>query len=228
MTDKLRKGQCSLELNLNYLCPGVTALGPGRRIGLWVQGCPHRCSGCMSPELLSRAEGVRIEVKQVFEQILTLAEGHDGLTVSGGEPFEQPEALSFLFSLIREHTALDILVYSGYTLTEILARPRAGVEMLARADVLIDGRYRRELPTNKLWRGSDNQKMHLLSDKARQYASFVGAEHGPVRPLQFEITETNALQVIGIPGRGDLDKLRAGLSRRGISVGGGFSEEAGR
>ncbi|MCW3488666.1 4Fe-4S single cluster domain-containing protein [Dethiobacter alkaliphilus] len=207
-----------MELNLNYLCSGVTTLGPGRRIGLWVQGCSHRCIDCMSPELFSREEGVRAEVKQVFEQILALAEGHDGLTVSGGEPFEQPEALCLLFSLIREHTSLDILVYSGYTMTEVLVGSQAGVEMLARADVLIDGRYRWDLPTNKLWRGSENQQMHLLSATGRKYQGFVEAEYGSARPLQVELMDDNGFQIIGIPANGDIRRLKEELFGRGITL----------
>lgn len=208
----------TMHLYLNHLSPAITTLGPGRRIGLWTQGCSIRCSGCMSPDLWCWEEHSKKSVSQVFQQIISYAPEHAGLTVSGGEPFEQPEAMQSLFSLVREHTSLDIMVYSGYTLAEILEGPQAQREMLALADVLMDGQYCRELPTDKLWRGSDNQQMHLLSKKVQKYRNFIDAEYGLSRPLQVEITAGNNLQLIGIPGRGDLDRFKEGLSRRGITM----------
>lgn len=209
-----------MQLYLNHLSPRVTTLGPGRRIGLWTQGCSLRCNGCMSPELWQRDERLKAEVSQVFKQILSYAPEHIGLTVSGGEPCEQSEALCALFSLVRQHTPLEIMIYSGYTLSEISAGTKAQKEMLALADMLIDGRYCRELPTNKLWRGSANQQLHLLSEKAQKYCTYVEAEYGLSRSLQVEVTTENDFQIIGIPGTGDLDRLKEGFFRRGITLGG--------
>lgn len=211
-------GTMNTHLYLSHLSPAVTTLGPGRRIGLWTQGCSLRCDGCMSPYLWQREQSARTSVFRIFQQIFACAPGHLGLTISGGEPFEQPEALRLLFSLVRQYTCLDIMVYSGYTLAEILEGYMAQREMLTLTDILIDGRYCRDRPTDKLWRGSDNQQAHLLSRKAQKYRAFIDAEYSPSRPLQVEVTAEDSLEIIGIPRRGDLDRLKEGLSRRGITL----------
>jgi len=205
-----------MDLYLDFLSPGITTLGPGLRIGLWVQGCSFRCDGCISPDLWQREEQQRVEVLQVFQQILSYAPENTGLTVSGGEPFEQAEALGAIFLLIRQYTALDILVYSGYTLDEILSGSKAKKEMLRLTDVLIDGRYHKDLPTNKLWRGSDNQQMHLLSERAQKYSSFIEEEYSLSRLFQIEITTENNFRIIGIPGKGDMERFKKGLFKRGL------------
>ena len=59
-----------MELYVNGLFPLVTTLGPGRRIGLWLQGCSFRCPGCMTPELFERDESFCRQVPAVFLQMV--------------------------------------------------------------------------------------------------------------------------------------------------------------
>ncbi len=205
-----------MDICIGHLMPGVYTLGPGRRIALWVKGCSLGCEGCMSPELLERTSDSRMEVASVFQRIQSLAPSHTGVTITGGEPLEQPDALRALLVLVRRYTTLDVMLYSGYTLAEVLKGQPASVAALDLVDVLIDGRYRQHLPTARLWRGSANQGMHLLSERAHRYRGYVEADHGDAPALQVEMTRGRGLHIIGIPREGDLSQLRDTLHLRGI------------
>ena len=190
------------ELYVDAITPKVKTLGPGLRIGLWVQGCTLGCPGCISPELHHRNPKGALPAESIYDRLVQLAPSHDGLTVSGGEPFEQVEALGELLARIRAKTSLDILVYSGFRLEEIEQIGSDALRMLSFIDVLIDGRYRRDLPTNLIWRGSSNQRMHLLTQRGQQHQHFVGTEYPDKRPLQVDWITDKRLRIIGIPEPG--------------------------
>ena len=144
----------------------VHSLGPGERVCLWTQGCRKRCDGCISPELQS-PNGAVMDNGMLAEALGSIAKKHTctGLTVSGGDPFEQAEHLLELLRLVRD-VFEDILVYTGYTLAEIERGDagEAGQECLRYIDVLIDGRYERKLNTRDcVLRGSSNQVIHFLT-----------------------------------------------------------------
>lgn len=140
----------------------VEVLGPGKRVGIWVCGCPRRCKGCSNPELWEFQERYRTTPETVFEIIKNVAKEHkiDGFTVTGGDPIFQATELQRLLVLLKEISD-DIIVYTGYTINEI--KP----DMLSNISVLIDGEYIEELNDDSLLRGSSNQKIHIL-DKAKE------------------------------------------------------------
>lgn len=96
----------------------VTTLGPGNRIGIWFQGCSIRCPGCVSVDTWATGKG-GVPIDDVISTISTWFHEANGITISGGEPFDQKEALKTLLSKIREHTDVDILIYSGYSFEKI-------------------------------------------------------------------------------------------------------------
>ena len=195
---------------------GITTLGPGRRIVIWTVGCWRNCPGCISPELFVQKPESQWEVAALAEEIIAEAEGHDGLTVSGGEPFQQPLAVAALIRKVRRATPLDILVYSGYTLEEIRRSSRAMRVLLGEIDVLIDGRFILEESNQKVWRGSDNQRMHLLTPRAARYADVVNAKYGETRGMHVMAARDGGIRLVGIPSRNAAVCDR--LARRGISV----------
>ncbi len=207
-----------MDLFVDHISYSVTTLGPGLRIVLWVQGCSLRCAGCMSTELFERQKDSRFRVTQVAEMIIARASGHAGITISGGEPFEQAEALTELLKNLRHNTSLDIMIYSGYTRKEILESTPAKVELLSLADILVDGPYQGDLPPSKPWCGSDNQGIHLLSNRAQTYAKYVGSKIKITTTLQVEMTAEKEVRVIGILRRGEIDQLKNQLSKRGIEL----------
>ena len=73
--------------------------GPGLRMTVFVQGCPHHCPGCHNPETWDAAGGMEVEVDEIVKKYLSNPL-LDGITISGGEPFDQPEACAELLSKI--------------------------------------------------------------------------------------------------------------------------------
>ncbi|MCD7822665.1 MAG: radical SAM protein [Oscillospiraceae bacterium] len=144
----------------------VHSLGPGERVCIWTQGCHKACQGCVSPEL-QPFSGNEISESKLAKIISQVAEKNSctGITISGGDPFEQPEALRRLLEPLSEGFR-DILVYTGYTLEEIKSGSlgESARECLEYIGVLIDGRYVDELNSpDCVLRGSENQKIYFLN-----------------------------------------------------------------
>lgn len=137
----------------------VTALGPGDRIALWVAGCKRQCKKCANPELWERQEYQRITSQKLIETINSVIGNNiDGITITGGEPFDQATELCSVIDGLPE--TIDVLIFTGYKYEELLEREDAR-ELLSRVDVLIDGEYVDGLNDNKsALRGSINQ--HIL------------------------------------------------------------------
>ena len=133
--------------------------GPGFRYVVFVQGCPHRCKGCHNPESHDFDGGYDITVGEVFEQIKENPNLR-GVTFSGGEPFEQADALLELARLVKA-AGLTLMSYSGYTLDELEARHAAATdELLSLLDILVDGRYiEAQRNLTLIYRGSENQRV---------------------------------------------------------------------
>lgn len=141
---------------VHALEPRSRANGPGTRFVVWLQGCTLGCPGCFNPS--THAGGGR----EVAVDSLDFGDA-EGLSLSGGEPMQQPEAA--LAMLDRARTAgLSTLMFSGYTLAELSALP-LGPAVLARLDVLIDGRYVAGERLATGLRGSANQRIHLLTSR---------------------------------------------------------------
>jgi anaerobic ribonucleoside-triphosphate reductase activating protein len=144
------------------------ANGPGTRFVVWVQGCTLACPGCFNPATHA-ADGAaqQTDVEALADDIAgeAAAGAIDGVTISGGEPFEQPDGLLALARALRRRApALSILVFSGFARAEIERTPR-GREVLAEIDVLVDGRYVERRRVASGLRGSANQVVHLLTSR---------------------------------------------------------------
>ena len=134
------------------------ANGPGTRFVIWLQGCTLGCPGCFNPATHPAAGGEQVEVDALLARIPA---GVDGLTLSGGEPFEQPEAACALLAGARAR-GLSTLAFSGFTIEELRERAPAALGLL---DVLVDGRYLARERLGAGLRGSSNQRIHLLSER---------------------------------------------------------------
>ena len=211
-----------MKVRLNRAHFPVTALGPGRRIGLWLQGCGIGCPGCIARDTWEADEARAIEVREVLDWCRSVAPGGcDGVTISGGEPFEQPRALGALLDGLhawRGEPAVrtfDILCYSGFDAAR-LRREHAAI--LARLDGLIPEPYRDRLPRGGHWRGSANQPLLVLSARGRRrYARFADETPEGKGALQVSVQEDDVLY-IGIPDRRDMHRLEAAAGRRGVSL----------
>ena len=154
----------SAPVHLHGIIERSRANGPGQRTALWFQGCSLACPGCFNPAT-HPAGASAVPVDEVIDRILAQGDAIEGVTVSGGEPFEQPEALCALVRGLRQRAPrLSILVFSGFTRQEIERQP-LGPAILAAIDVLIDGRFVERRARGRGLRGSDNQHIHLLTPR---------------------------------------------------------------
>ncbi len=153
-----------LLLNLHAVERRSLANGPGNRFVIWFQGCTLRCRGCYNPD--THATGPRdvTSVGSLLQRITADVNGLDGVTITGGEPFEQPHALLALLRGLRERMDTSLLIFSGFTLEEIKRRP-LGSEILDCVDILIAGRFLERQRLGCGLRGSSNKRIHLLTER---------------------------------------------------------------
>lgn len=183
--------------------------GPGARAVIWVAGCLRRCPGCMKPDLFSFDAGEVVEISTLAGRISRIR-GLDGVTFSGGEPFEQARPLAALSRVLRLQ-GLNVLVYTGYRLNDLRSRPERFQCLLDEIDLLIDGEYRQDLPGPLLWRGSSNQHIHELSNEV------ASPEHPDIRIREIQLTmDARRLRISGFPSQDMEKELAATLGKRGI------------
>lgn len=210
-----------MHIGLNRLHFPVTALGPGRRLGVWLQGCGIGCPGCLSRDTWARDEQSLVDVSMILDWCRAQEGARpDGVTISGGEPFEQPEALGVLLDGLtswRQEAALpmDFLCYSGLPMAR-LRRDFGG--LLSKLDAVIPEPFVRTRPTDQLWRGSSNQVLVPLSETGRErYGQFVQGQPAEKRNFQVQV-ESGRLWFIGVPSQGDMEKLEEACAARGITM----------
>ena len=148
--------------------------GLGIRMTLFTQGCPHRCPGCHNPHTHDYKGGYEITLGDIADKVKANPL-LDGMTFSGGEPFEQAEGLSELALWLHEN-GLDLWCYSGYTLEELKAKAKENEHigiLLKSVDVLVDGRFVEEKKNLMLnFRGSENQRV-IDMNKTREQGEIV-------------------------------------------------------
>lgn len=184
-------------LYLNHKENYVKVLGPGTRYVLWVQGCKKRCPGCIFPEgQVIGKNGYWVNVDDLAKEI-KYTKGLTGITISGGEPFLQSKGIAKLLKIIRKETLLDVMIYSGYTFEELKQWNNVNVNyILNNCDILIDGEYVENLNNNKMYRGSDNQTIHFLSDKYKSFERIINNRQN--RSIEF-VYNDGELFVVGLP-----------------------------
>lgn len=114
------------------------------------------------PETHERTNGKLTSISDIVEEVDKKSPEHDGVSILGGEPFDQPESLLILVEKLKAKN-YHLVIYSGYTLEILLARESESVKrILAKTDLLIDGAFMRELAGRAgEYRGSSNQRLIL-------------------------------------------------------------------
>lgn len=135
--------------------------GPGIRLTVFTQGCKHNCRGCHNPQTHSFDGGSETDL----DKILVMIKKNpllDGVTFSGGEPFEQAEVLSLLAKEVKK-IGLHTMTYTGYTWEQINEGFDINIgwrELLLNTDILVDGPFILEQKNLMLkFRGSENQRV---------------------------------------------------------------------
>jgi anaerobic ribonucleoside-triphosphate reductase activating protein len=145
---------------VNDIIEGSLVDGEGLRTVIFFQGCPRKCPGCHNPDTQPYV-GIEKTPKQIFKQLKSILDntpfGIDGISLSGGDPlFQNDEELTDLLKMIKDNYNYSIWCWTGYKFYKIKDK-----QSLKYIDVLIDGPYKKNEPTNKLYRGSDNQCMYV-------------------------------------------------------------------
>lgn len=205
-------------LRLNRTHYPVTVLGPGVRAGIWVQGCTIGCSGCVARDTWDVQGGDGVDVAAVLDWLDAVDGPVDGVTISGGEPFQQPGAVGELLDGIAQWRqdrpgAVDVLVYSGYPWSRLSATPEFA-PLLARCDAVIAGPYVGRRNTGVPLRGSDNQQVVALTPLGEHRYREPKAE----QRMQVEVSG-GRVYCIGIPRAGDMDRLTEHLAASGVLLG---------
>ncbi len=196
-------------LRLDRVVDSTDAEGPGRRTAVWVQGCTVRCPGCFNPHLWAVNGGQSSTPADLARRVL----GNDtqGVTLLGGEPFDQAAPLAVLAAAVRA-AGRSVMTFTGYTLEVLQAaaerRPDVG-DLLAATDLLVDGPYLQGHPdTTRPWLGSTNQGVHFLTSRYRHLADHLPAQ---VDRVEIRVLADGRVAVNGWATREDLDDLLTGL-----------------
>lgn len=195
----------------------VTVLGPGKRIAIWVAGCAKRCKGCANPELWDSTAYPELELstlKNAIDSLIEKAGGHiDGVTISGGEPFDQPEALLEFVEYLEEKTE-DILIFSGYK-KETLEQRKTTRRILDLIAVLVDEEYVEEENLGEVLRGSSNQNIHVLKKNMTEaYTAYLSENEGKHLVENFPVSD--GIIAVGIHKKDFKTRLEEALEKRNI------------
>ena len=192
-----------LTVQLSRAHVPVTVLGHGRRVGLWFQGCTIGCAGCVALDTWAPDPSRAIDVDVLAERCRSLGDssGVDGVTISGGEPFDQPAALAALLRGLRpwaDAAGRDLLCYSGRSLAAL----RSGFgDVLGLLDAIIPGPFVAAQAPGKLWRGSANQELVALTELGRR--RYDGYVDRPADRLRLQAVADGAMVwYIGVPRPG--------------------------
>lgn len=158
-----------LSIWLYRLYHHSTVDGPGRRSVVQVSGCSIRCEGCFVPQTHKRENGTLVTISSIVGEIVSKQSDHDGVTILGGEPFDQPAQLAELVFRLR-HYGLHLTVYSGYTMEQLIERKLASIDyVLTHIDLLIDGPFLIGMGRGSgEYRGSRNQRIFSPKLNERQ------------------------------------------------------------
>jgi len=202
-----------MTLYLNKAHFPVNALGPGRRIGLWFQGCSIRCPGCISRDTWDSGTGATT-VDGVMSAIAPWLAEADGVTISGGEPFDQPSALAHLLEAIAASFARDVLVFSGYVFSQ-LTQDYGPLLASGWIDALVSGPFLAAASQTQPLRGSDNQELHLLTKRGQVVFQ---PDHLETCPRLDVFLHGDGLWFAGIPKPADWPRLQRLLDTAGVSA----------
>ena len=154
-----------MQIRINKIVENSVVDGPGLRTVVFMQGCNLGCHGCQNRALWPSDGGELYHVEALAQQVAMIANQKTAgqVTITGGEPFSQPRALSHFVRALRTYGVTNIIVYTGFT-WEVLTKTEAGLYFsvmatLSNTDILVDGPFLRQLDDPMIqYRGSRNQR----------------------------------------------------------------------
>ncbi len=135
--------------------------GPGFRLAVFTQGCPHDCPGCHNPDTHPFDGGKPDTTERIISQMLQNPL-LDGVTLTGGDPFCQSAACAEIAEAAKKH-GLNVWAYSGWTYEQLTEKTKTEPDvarLLNTTDILVDGPFILKQRTLELrFRGSKNQRL---------------------------------------------------------------------
>lgn len=190
---------------IHKIVKNTTVLGPKNRAVIWFQGCEKSCKGCVNIPGQKIGAGEFYSNNKLLE-ILKDIDDIVGVTISGGEPFLQADELIELVFMIKKHTKLDIMLYSGYKFEEL--ESKYGIDFFRKIDIFVDGEYIEEHNDNSMYRGSNNQNIYCFTEKYKPFLSKI--LQIKKRDVEFEIDGENEIFFIGVPPKDFFGQLIKG------------------
>ena len=165
-----------------------TIYGPGSRFVIWTQGCNLACPGCWNQQFWEANGGRTIAIEALVEEI-RLTEDIEGITLLGGEPFQQLDAVVSLVDAVKS-LGLSVFLYTGYNKKEF---SELMWQCYYKSDIVVSGRYlEKKRSTTVQWRGSSNQ---VIDFPTKRYSNI---EIKSVRQIEYHMVD-GQLRVYGYP-----------------------------
>ncbi len=143
-------------LRILHIVEGTSVDGPGLRTSIYMAGCNHHCPGCHNPASWNPQGG---EERSLDELMQVIAYNEAPVTLSGGDPLQQPDGTRALISRIKHELGYNVWCYTGYTWEEIVNDPKL-FKVVQELDVLVDGPFKMaERDISLRFRGSRNQRL---------------------------------------------------------------------
>ena len=199
-----------MDIKLHAVIKGSKVNGPGNRFVIWMQGCTHKCQFCYNRDLRKPNLGYLTTVEELSYDIYSSE--LDGVTISGGEPFDQPQALLELLKLLNLEIfkfKYGIICFTGYTIEEIMKDPikAACVEFI---DLIVEGRYQQMKKTVTCLSGSSNQRFIWLNKEGRGKDLITAASVEQEHDIEIHVDDDSPYMTLtGFP---DIDTQRLRLA----------------
>ena len=192
-------------MKISHYIERTSVLGPYLRSALWVHGCCFSCEGCLAKEMNAGTykEYNPADLSKIFFNVADT----EGITISGGEPFLQPGELAAMLEIIKEERDYGVIIYTGFLKEELEKNNDREVKRLLQyTDILIDGQYKQELDDSKPYRGSSNQKIHLLTNR---YKTIFNDYYNSTdrRNIEIDVAKDN-VYMVGVPSKNGIEVWR--------------------
>jgi len=171
-------------MRIHSLIPITEVNGPGKRFGVWLQGCSRKCPDCYNPEAQDAAGGYEMSIEDIYDKIVSTS-GIEGVSVSGGEPLEQAEALNELMTMLKKNTSLTILIFTAFTMPQLKEYP----SVIRLADHIVLNAKQEKKHFSCL-----NRPSVCLSDQLPQ-------------DIELHILENGDIQITGFPSENDMELI---------------------
>lgn len=203
-----------ISLNVSATLHSSRANGPGRRAVIWVQGCTLGCPGCYNSSTHSHSPNRLVPVEELASWLSSIND-IEGVTFSGGEPFEQARAVYDVIRIAKKQRGdLSVFAFTGFTLSELHSSDDEYVHsLLSSVDMLSSGRYEYEnRDSGLLWRGSSNQTLEYLTGRYSKEMEDFWLEDSPVEEVIIRSEDSFRTGFLG--NRGPLNRITRKLGLR--------------